>query len=152
MKKLCAVLLCALLLLPIFAGCAASGDLASLPPLSDEKKEQIRKDYLAYRTLSEDHVTDEEFWKNSWLQYYGSYNGYDVFLDPNNGMGSLAVITEIQIAGQKFTYGHPFSLLAYKDGEFQDLKAVYEAGGITKQQIKQIAAYYRNAYPHFYEQ
>lgn len=152
MKKVFACLLCVFLLLPIFAGCAAAGDLASLPPLSDEKKEQIRKDYLAYRTLSEDHVTDEEFWKNSWLQYLGSYNGYDVFLDPNYGMMSATVISEIRIAGQKFTYGHPFSLIAYKDGKFQDLEAVYEAGGITKQQIKQIAAYHRSAYSYLYEE
>ncbi len=151
MKKLCAVLLCALLLLPIFAGCAAAGD-QPLPTLSDEKKEQIKKDYIAYENFTDYDVTDEVFWETPWLQYYGSYNGYDVFLDPFEGRMTAQVFGGVEIGGENFIFHHSFSIIAYKDGKFQNLNEVYEAGGITKQHIKQIAAYHRNAYPQYYEQ
>ncbi len=147
MKKAFAWLLCALLLLPVFAGCASREDQA-LPSLSDKKKEQIAKDFLVYIEFPKEDVTIEEFWEVPWLQYLGSYNGYDVFLDPFYGRMATQAVCGIRIAGQDFAYHHGFNLIAYKDGAFQYLEEVYEAGGISEEQIKEIAACHRRRYEH----
>lgn len=120
MKKLCVILLCALLLLPIFAGCASRGE-QSLPTLSDAMKIKIAEDYLRTQAYHPD-IDPIEFWNSFAMLYYGHYAGYEIIGIP----GQATVVTELSIGKTVFSYSSAFSLLAYKDGTFEYLKTLYD--------------------------
>lgn len=120
MKKIFACLLCALLLLPIFAGCASRGS-QTLPTLSDEMKIKIAEDYLKTQAYHPD-IDPITLWNPFDMLYYGQYAGYEIIGIP----GQLTVVTELSIGKTVFSYSSAFSLLAYKDGTFEDLKTLYD--------------------------
>lgn len=120
MKKTLACLLCALLLLPIFAGCASRGS-RTLPTLSDEMKIKIAEDYIKIKAFDPD-IDPITLWNHGTLLYYGHYAGYDIIGHPGQAMAE----TGISIGKVVFTYPYAFSLLAYKDGTFEDLKTLYD--------------------------
>ncbi len=121
MKKVFVCLLCVLLLLPVFAGCAPAAD-QGLPTLSDEMKIKIAEDFRNREGSYNPNLDPIELWNPFGLLYYGHYAGYDIIGVP----GQLTVFTEISIGKAVFTYSSSFSLLAYKDGTFESLKTLYD--------------------------
>lgn len=125
MKKLTALLLTILL---IFSGCSQSDTV------SDTLRNEIREAYK--QQFDSPNFANDDDDTIAGMQYYGTYNGYTVLFSS----GMLAVLSEFQIGSYTFKWGSNCNLYAYKDGEFHQLSQVYEAGGITDQQIGEIAA------------
>ena len=71
---------------------------------------------------------------------YGTYNGYTVLYLRTD----LSVYGEVIVSGEVFKHPSSYRFYAYKDGEFHDFYDVCEDGGISANQISQIAKIHRN--------
>lgn len=95
--------------------------------LSDQMRNEITAYYGYTGTDDADTVAGK--------QYYGTYNGYVVLMSS----GQMAAIANVDIGRRIFKWGSSALVLeAYKDGQAQPLKDVYEAGGITDQDLDKI--------------
>lgn len=71
--------------------------------------------------------------------YYGNYGGYDIMLDPTN----LDAETTLVIGSEVFLCNTSFALYAYRDGQWDLLKEVYDQGLVSSEDIYAIAQYHR---------
>ena len=117
--------------------------------LSREKKREIRDAWL--EKTGEDIVW---YHKNynlpTGMRYYGTYSGYTVFFKRDNTMESEDVI--LTVAGQEIKYGFPFTIWAYKDGEFYGLEYAYNNGLLSRGQIRAIAKYHEKFEEYVFEE
>ena len=74
------------------------------------------------------------------IEYYlGEYSGCDVlYITDDNSMYATVIMKET-IAGYTFTYGSSQVPCVYKNGDFTVLKAAYENGWITKDDVRDLA-------------
>lgn len=107
-----------------------------------ELPEALRQDILSYYgltgTSSERHAFS--------LHYYGTYHDYVVlFVIPS---AVFPVVSSLSIGGNVFTSANaPVILDAYKDGQIQSLKDVYESGSITDHDLEQIHQCHLQLFP-----
>ena len=120
--RLCfALLLCVTLWLQL-AACQAT-----VGTMSDEMRAEI-VDYYGYTGTDSANTV-------AGMRYYGTYNGYVILMDA----GMLGVNSAVDIGGRIFRWGSgALTLEAYKDGQAQPLKAVYEAGDISEKDLDSI--------------
>lgn len=107
-------------------------------PMTKEKQEQIAEDMgwlYAGGWWSMDEVDNGN--QGNDKEYYGTYNGYDVWAT----FGMTAMHNEVKIAGMKFG-GTSMGIVAQKDGETMPLKEAYEKGLISQEDIAKIHEYY----------
>jgi len=100
-------------------------DLIARKPLTDEIKTQISMDYPNFLSQA--------------VNYYGTYNKAVVFRVQG---GWLAHISEIA-ANILFDYPDRNTMRVWKEGQFYSLHTAYEEGILTKNDIKNIAYYYK---------
>ena len=141
-KKICLIVL--LLKALLLTACATlyrpesppAGWPEELPYLNLAKRNEIDQAWAASGRDGRDWFTHEVSAQLlAGHRYLGTYQGYDIIHTP----GSIPVLSGIQIGSESFHYFQSFSLLAYKDHEFWELKEVYEMGYISDQEISQIA-------------
>lgn len=122
MRKIFCILLCVSMVL--LCGCTAADHAA----LSHSLRAEIET-YYGGAGNSDDADTV------AGKQYYGTYNGYVILMDA----GMLAAISQVDIGGRIFRWGSmPLTLTAYKDGQTQSLKELYESGGISEADLDNI--------------
>lgn len=138
MKKMIPLLLILSLLAGILSGCGSSGVSGSL---RQEIQDAYRSTFLSPAEAREYEFANEDADTVAGMQYYGTYNGYAVLMNA----GMLAIVSSAQIGPYIFQWGSgDLKLYAYKDGEFHDLKDVYEAGYLTDEEIGTVAAAHKD--------
>ncbi len=127
MKRCLCLLLVLVTIAVLLPGCRSS--------LSDAMRDEI----VAYYNYTGEDTADTVAGK----VYYGTYHGYVILM--HSGMAT--VITEVDIGGRIFKWGSGALMLdAYKDGQAQPLKDVYEAGGITERDLDKILDAHKSYY------
>ena len=76
--------------------------------------------------------------KFTWFRYYGTENGYHI-ISYRSGYDNTADMWNRDVAGYSFDGGGNAQLVAYRKGEFIDLKEAYEKGIISKKAIAKAA-------------
>lgn len=107
--------------------------------IDPEVKQMILEDYAEMSSEEFNELIKPEELR---LEYYGTYNGYDVvWMD--GPFFYAQVITEIKIGDYGFWH-HDSGLLlyAYKDHTFYLLKDAYESGELTDENIGTVANYF----------
>ena len=130
------LILCVLALL--LSGCAfAAADSDALPIAT---RNQIKRAMSAKMNTDYSGYVDEDPRYVCGMRYYGTYNGYAVLFEE----GGLTMMSSIRIGNEVFEHSSSFNLLAFRDGKFQSLKDVYEAGDISDRDIVKISNIHRN--------
>ena len=75
-----------------------------------------------------------------WFRYYGTENGYHIIFF-HSGYDNIASAWTREVAGYSFDGGGNAQLVAYRKGEFIDLREAYEKGIISKEAIAKAAEY-----------
>lgn len=108
--------------------CCTSCGGKDTEPLSDKLWTEMQASWL-----------DEYKVKIPWdgeTGYYGTYQeDVVVYID----VGPLAMITEITVAGVKFSWPSSFVIRVYSEGEFSNLETAYEKGLVTQEDVSSIA-------------
>ena len=73
-----------------------------------------------------------------WFRYYGTENGYHI-ISYRSSYDNIANSWTREVAGYSFDGGGNAQLVAYRKGEFIDLKEAYEKGIISKKAIAKAA-------------
>lgn len=165
MKKTVASLSLAAILL---TGCAASGGGVTSAPanmdavpttqsqlqdsdlLTAEKMRQIENDWYAFcgAKLGNWFTQTGEKCVDG-VRYYGTYGGYDILFTP----GAADAASSVVIGDVTITHGKTFQIYAYKDGQFRDLKEVFQQGLISDTDLERIEGIHifheRKIYPLF---
>ena len=76
--------------------------------------------------------------KFTWFRYYGTENGYHI-ISYRSGYDNTADMWNRDVAGYSFDGGGNAQLVAYRKGEFIDLKEAYEKGIISQKAIAKAA-------------
>ena len=127
----------------VFVSCSFPWDL------SREKKREIRDAWLE-KTGEDIAWYHKNFNVPTGMRYYGTYSGYTVFF--KSGSTTDRDNTDLTVAGQEFKYGSPFTIWAYKDGEFYDLEYAYNNGLLSRGQIRAIAKYHEKFQEYVFEE
>lgn len=117
-----------------FAACAASNQ-----PVTDLKafEEQVFADYIeAFYPDSYPHERPTEV---KTFRYYGTDNGYHIILLECGSGAYLPAQENVNIADCTFIVSSGKHLIAYKDGDFINLRIAYRDGLISKEAIAKAA-------------
>ena len=117
-----------------FAACAAANQ-----PVTDLKafEEQVFADYIeAFYPDSYPHERPTEV---KTFRYYGTDNGYHIILLECESGAYLQGQENVNIADCTFIVSPGKHLMAYKDGDFIDLRIAYRDGLISKEAIAKAA-------------
>lgn len=125
-------------------GGTTSGDYAALTDRIIARYAELPKEErseIAKQLQPEDgaeyvfsYIDDEGGYQPDSPTCYGQFGDYSIWVF----WGCATAVTEKEIAGYVFRYGNDFSLMAYKDGEKSELGAVYDKGGLTKEDIAEL--------------
>ena len=121
-----ALILTFLILLP---ACASSSLLTAEEVAALEEQVADELDYQAPLQLE---------MKFTWFRYYGTENGYHI-ISYRSGYDNTADMWNRDVAGYSFDGGGNAQLVAYRKGEFIDLKEAYEKGIISQKAIAKAA-------------
>ena len=127
-KKLIALILVFVLLL-LLPACASSSLLTAEEVAALEEQVSDELDYQA--------PLQQEM-KFDWFGYYGTENGYHIIFY-HTVYDNIANQWTRDIAGYSFDGGGNAQLVAYKKGEFIDLRDAYASGLISKKAIAKAA-------------
>ena len=127
-KKLIALILVFVLLL-LLPACASSSLRTAEEVAALEEQVADELDYQA--------PLQQEM-KFDWFGYYGTENGYHIIFY-HTVYDNIANQWTRDIAGYSFYGGGSAQLVAYRKGEFIDLKEAYEKGLISKEAIAKAA-------------
>jgi len=117
----------------------SSADEAVLP-LTDAQRKQIRQDFSVHENHDFTGGEDKDPRYVCGMPYYGTYNGYIILYDK----GQAAVISQTKIGKHIFMHATGgCQLYAYRDGQFNQLKDVYESGAIGDEDLATIAKIHR---------
>ena len=131
MKKLCIALAIVCIILLLFGYLWKNGWIYHMVPLSEAKIQEIREAWRDSPHLGDGSLLE---WHDE--RYYGTYNGYIIFVSMGAGLFGE---TEY-FAGEIFRalpYIH--RICAYKDGHFMDFRAAYNQGFLDDRDIAKIA-------------
>ena len=126
-----------LLLVLLLTACQSGGySYNGLPSISLQLKEEINtalheqygKDIKSIRW-------EDNGYYNANIRYYGTYDGYSILFQE----GALPAVESKDIAGYVFEHYMYFSLHAYADGVFIDLKEAYQEGLVDSSDIAVVA-------------
>ena len=110
---------------PVYASDQTVGSNHLIPPMD--------RAYLNYIYDGASNEDDED--TVSGMQYYGTFEGYMIFMDA----GNLSAISEVSIGGRIFRWGSAsLRLIAYKNGTPYDLRELYNDGDISDTAIDAI--------------
>ncbi|MBO5323555.1 MAG: hypothetical protein J6A88_05595 [Oscillospiraceae bacterium] len=130
MKKVCWFLIL-VLLLGCFAGCHQQP--AAGAALTHAQKSEIEDAWKKAHSGKFPGWYNKESGDAGGFVCYGTDNGYTILMkNPNGGFDML---TSNDVAGYTFKMPHPFSMYAYKGGEFHDLNDAYRKGFISQDAI-----------------
>ena len=146
--------LLAMLLLIVTVGSLFVAYKKEVPPdaapgteLSAKWKKKIAKDFLASYNVDSFYWYDEAS-AHDGARHYGTYNGYIVLFQRTH----MSVLCKEMIGTYDFCFGSSFVLLAYKDGEFLELKEAYAQNLFTDGQIAEIHGYHKSIFPIYYDE
>lgn len=154
MKKTAVILSAAALLL---SGCAVSqpnvttgaGNLETVPTITQtqlpqlpqltvltaEKMQEIENAwYAAMNTEMDGWYTEMNGTVTDGVRYYGNCGGYDVLYVPRQEEAETCLV----IGGVTISAQNNFAIYAYKDGQFRELKDVYQLGVISDEELEGI--------------
>ena len=121
------------ILLISLSACAGSGaplrTAAEIGALEEQVADEL--DYQA--PLQEEMVF-------TWFHYYGTENGYHIIFY-RSAYDNFCTSWTREVAGYSFDGGGNAQLVAYRKGEFIDLREAYEKGIISKEAIAKAAEY-----------
>lgn len=127
-KRLLSILLLSLVGVLLFSACKTEETWPG------ELECRIKKAYD--KTLHDETYDDADFKiEDVSMAYFGSYSGYEAVL--YTGAGS-AMIRPIEVGGHLFKFGTANVILLYKDGTFTDFHKVFQAGGITQEDLDRL--------------
>ena len=137
MKRVCAIILLATILLFVFAGCQAPYDPNVLydEPLSEALKQEINH---ALIMQCDTKINWEYFDPYYGSPSYGTINNCIILRTPDPDNSFMPTSGLVEVADYSFVWSWGFGLHVYRDGEACTLKEAYEREWLTKEQIGKI--------------
>lgn len=120
--------------------------------LTAEKMQEIEDAwYAAMNTKMDGWYVENDGTVTDGMRYYGNCGGYDVLYVPSwEDAETSLVLGDVTISSK-----NGFVIYAYKDGQFRELKEVYQLGAISDEELEHIQgthmAIQRRIYPLFYQ-
>lgn len=112
-------------------------------PLNEEQIKEIKSDYIEYLKENEAHVKSLTVSDIIIRKHYGPYSGcYALFISHSRHYDF--VLLDASIGGYDFLFSNNQPLLIYKNSTFVDLETAYESGMISKDDLKDLAWYFRS--------
>jgi len=113
-----------------------NSDLEKRPAISDDLQSQIQQAwFLSERQL---HWNTEEAQKGS-ARYYGTHEGYDIFLFVNDVPPNCLSYYSSVIASSRFEFDCSCTIYARKDSSIYRLRDLYNSGEISEDAVEAIA-------------